>query len=183
MITFVKRPKKHLSSTGSEGIRGRGVKKELRKLWVGTFLNNTLSVSSQQHIHLTQYLLLFFNNILPCNSGRLWDILVGFSMKWFFFFCQPSSSLLTVKVFKCVFPWRSPSALSVPLMSDGHGAAPGLLRWRLSAAWQEILSLWAVLAAPVCIYEARRERWWDGTTQNQPKNQNWGLNQNLDGGI
>lgn len=147
--------------------------------WYIGCLNNTLSVSSQQHIHLTQYLLLFFNNILPCDSRRLWDLLVGFPMKSFSSLWQPSSGLLTVKVLKRVFPWTSPSALSVPLKSDGHRAAPGLPHWRLSAAWQEILGPWAVLAAPLCIYEARRVTWWDGfskQTQNSPKNQNWGLN-------
>lgn len=129
--------------------------------YVGCLIN-TLSVSSQQHIHLTQYLLLFFYNLLPCDSRRLWALLVGFPMKSFFSLCQPSSGLLTVKVLKRLFPWTSPSALSVPLKSDGHGAAPGLPHWRLSAAWQEILAPWAVLAAPVCIYEARRVTWWDG---------------------
>lgn len=126
------------------------------------FLNNTLSVSSQQHIDLAQYLLLFFNNILPCNSRRLWALLVGFPMKPFSSLCQPSTSLPTVKVFKCVFLWTSAFVLFAPLMMDGHGAAPGLPHWRLSAAWQEILGPWAVLAAPVCIYEAMRGRWWDG---------------------
>lgn len=67
------------------------------------FLNNTLSVSSQQHSHLTQYLLLFFNNILPYNSRRLWAPWVGFLLKSFFCPCQASSGLLTVKVFKSVF--------------------------------------------------------------------------------
>lgn len=166
MIPFAERPKKHLSSAGNEGIRGRGVKKKTLKKTLGQyigFLKNTLSVSSQQHIHLTQYLLLFFNNILPHNSRRLWAFLIGFSMKPFFSLCQPSSGLLTVTVFKRVFAWTSPSALSDPPMSDRRGAAAGFPRWRLSAAWQEVLGPWAVLAAPVCIYEARRVRWWDGS--------------------
>lgn len=134
------------------------------------FLNNTLSVSSQQHFDLTQYLLLFFNDILPCNSRRLWALLLGFPLKPFSSLCQPSTGLPTVKVFKRVFLWTSASVLFVPLMSDGHGAAPGLPHWRLSAAWQELLGPWAVLAAPVCIYEARRGemvRWGEKQTQNQ----------------
>lgn len=101
----------------------------------------------------------------------------------------PSSGLLTVQVFKRNFPWTSPSVLSVLLMPDGHGAAPGLPHWRLSAAWREILRPWAVLTAPVSIYEASRGHT-DGKMtftnkllEKQPQKQNCGFKQNLDGGI